>query len=322
MAIKEEKVDLLRRVDIYSHLREYELDVIAEYSEFVRYPKGEKIFIQGDPSDALYVVETGRVGIISIENEGDAVIAQIVKEESFGELDFWGKTGRSASAFAEEDTVLLRFPAVGTCAEEIFKQHAFISSRMLYKLLGTVSERIWNVNKMLHDKTEWLLDLHKQLLCDKMTGLYNQVYLKEDFINLLPTIGKSSALLMIKPDNFKDVNDRYGHVAGDQVLNLMAIFLQSELGENDIGIRYRGDEYAAVLPDADKLKALERAKAISQSYKEMDLSGVVGPTDIRLHVSIGIALYPEENDNSASLVSEAHRKMFLAREQGGNRVVI
>ena len=127
---------------------------------------------------------------------------------------------------------------------------------------------------------------------------------------------------MIKPDNFKEINDRYGHEAGDHVLKLMAIFLQSELGENDIGVRYRGDEFAAVLADAGRDEALERARSISSSIASLDLARAAGPDAPAIRLSVGVALYPSGVAESRALVEEAHRKMTAARESGGGRVAI
>jgi len=323
MAEHASKVELLRKIDIFSQLREYELDNIAKYSEFISLPKGEVIFTQESKADALFVVEKGRVGIISVESDNNVVIAQIISRESFGELDFFGRTNRTALALTEEEnTVLLRFPAKNYSSEEIFSKHAFISASMLYRLFRIISERIYNVNKLLQDKTFWLHDLHKQLLCDKMTGLFNQTYLKEDFVNLLPNLDKQAALLMIKPDNFKFINDNFGHDTGDKVLNLMAIFLQSELSADDIGIRYRGDEFAAILLNTNKENAIQKSKQISKTFKTMDMTTLKIPDDIKIQVSIGISLYPEDADNSQMLVESAHKKMFQARDTGGNRVIV
>lgn len=322
MALKEEKVELLRRVDFFSQLREYELDRIAEYSEFIKFKKGRPVFTQKSESGELYVVADGRIGIISVDENGDTAIAQITAGESFGELDFLGRTPRSASAFADEESVLLKFPSSGYKVDDLYGRHPEIFARLLYRLLATISERIWNVNRLLYSKTGWFIDLQKQLLCDKMTGLYNQVYLKEDFLHLIPDTGDSVALIMLKPDNFKEVNDRFGHVAGDQVLNLMAIFLQSELGENDIGVRYRGDEYVAILPYADRSQAFKRADAIRRAYEEMDLSAITGSEPVKLSLSIGIAVYPDDARSSGDLVTAAHEKMYAAKNSGGNRILV
>ena len=320
--LHDRKVELLRHMDIFSRLREYELDLIARQAEMVEYKKGQAIFAHGSVAKELYVLEKGRVGIMSMDDESDVTIAQILPGESFGELDFLGRTTRSAGAFAEEDSLILRFPSEEHQHDDVFRSQAYVSAQILYRLLGIVSERIWNVKKHLYDKTTWLRDLHRQLLRDSQTDLYNRTYLEEDFVNLLPDVGKSAALVMIKPDNFKDVNDRFGHEAGDQVLTLMAIFLQSELNENDIGVRYRGDEFAAILLDTGKDEAIARAREISKTYKSMDLKRVLGSSDVKIQVSIGVALYPLDAETSAELVATAHRRMMRAREDGGNRIGI
>jgi diguanylate cyclase len=322
MALHEDKVELLRKVDVFSQLREYELDIIAKHSEAIDFKKREVVFKKDSPADELFVVASGRIGIFSVDCNDEVVIAQIVPGESFGELDLLGKSPRSATAIADTDSELIRFPARNYSSDKIFHDNPFISAHMLYRMLGIVSERIWNVHKLVHEKSEWLHDLRKQLLCDKQTGLYNQTFLKEDLATFLPQSCSTAAFLMIKPDNFKDVNDVYGHKAGDQVLNLMAIFLQSELGEKDIGIRYRGDEFAAVLPDVGKDEAIKKAKEISQAYKSMDLSSVTGGENIRMSVSIGICMYPDEAEDSMALVQNAHKKMFRAREAGGSRLYV
>jgi diguanylate cyclase (GGDEF)-like protein len=320
MGLHEEIVELLRKSELFSHLREYELDIIARYSEYITCKKGQMIFGQGSRAKSLYVVDKGRIGIIGVE-AGEVIIAKIVSGESFGELDLLGMSERTAGALAEEDSVLLRFPARGYEAETIFKEHAYLSALMLRRLLGIISERIWNVHRLLYEKTGWLHDLHKQLLCDKVTGLYNQTFLKEDFVNLLPDLGKTAAVLMIKPDNFKVINDRFGHDAGDQVLNLMAIFLVSELGENDIGVRYGGDEFAAIIVDTDRGRAVKKAGDIQAALASTDLQAIVGEKGLSIQTSLGIALYPDHASDSERLVEAAYKNLFKAREIGNSIII-
>ena len=90
--------------------------------------------------------------------------------------------------------------------------------------------------------------------------------------------------------------------------------------ENDIAIRYRGDEYAAILVDTNRDEAIERAKHISRAFKSMDLGHLTGGESLSITVSIGIALYPEQNNESSEMVTRAHQKMLKAREKGGNRI--
>jgi diguanylate cyclase (GGDEF)-like protein len=322
MLYQENKIVLLNKVEIFSPLKIYELDIIARYSEHIEYKKGDIIFTQDSKSDGFYVLESGRVGIIRRETQDDFRIAQIKSGESFGELDFFGKNNRSATSLAEEDTTVLKFPASGKKSHEIFQKHSYIFAQMLLKLHRMISLRISTINNHLHEKTDWLKDLRKQLYQDKMTGLYNREFLNEDFIKQLPDPGRDAAFIMIKPDNFKIINDKYGHTAGDNALNLISIFFQSELGENDIGIRYRGDEYAALLADTGKSSAVERAREIGASLKSIDLTGITGRDSITISVSIGISLYPLNTTNSRMLVDIAYNRMMKARSAGGNRICI
>lgn len=322
MGFHDDAVEFLRSIDLFSQLREYELDVIARHSEAVTFRRREVIFTKDEPSDVMYIVARGRVGIFSVDDNNEAVIAQLIGGESLGELDFLGKVPRSATAIADEDCELIRFPAGGFSAEEIFQDNPYISAHMLYRMLGIVSDRIWTVRKQVTEKSGWVSDLRRQLMCDKQTGLYNRIYLKEDLCATLPDRCSSAAFLMIKPDNFKEINDVYGHKAGDQALNLLAIFLQSALGEDDIAIRYHGDEFAAFIPEAGRELAIQRAKDINRAFRSIDLSGVTGGAGLRISVSIGITMYPDEIEDGMSLVDIAYKKMFKARLAGGSRISI
>ncbi len=321
MSLENIKIDLLRKVDFFSQLRDDEISIIAENSEFVSYKMGEPVFKKNTESTGLYIVKEGRVGILSFDSKESLNVAEITPDEAFGYLEFLAGEKRNASALADEDSLLLKFPA-GKTIPEIFNQHAFTSARLLYRMMSIISERIWETKKMLYDKNPQIWDLHKQMLSDKLTGLYNRTFFEEDFINMIPDFGDSAALLMIKPDNFKEINDRFGHEVGDRALTLLAIFLQSELEENDIAVRYMGDEYAAILVDTDRDKAINRAKSISKTYKSMDLGHLTGGEEITLQVSIGIALYPEHETEGSALVMRAHKKMLSARNAGGNRISI
>ncbi len=322
MSQHDNKIKLLRSLDLFSKLREYELDIIAKYGELIQVNKGDVIFSQDSPAHEIYIVQEGQIGIISTDELNNFQVAQVVSGESFGELDFLGRTKRSASALADLDSLLLRFPAEKYTAEDIFYEHPYVSANLLFRLLGIICERIWNVNKLVFEKSQWLSDLHKKLLLDKVTGLYNQTYLNENFINLTPKLGEQAALLMIKPDNFKSINDKYGHEAGDHALNLIASYLQSELRLDDIGIRYKSDEFAAILVDIPKNDAVHQAEQIHSAFKEMNLKGITGSNTARIKVSIGIAIYPDDTRDSKQLVQIAHKKMQKARHLGGNTIIV
>jgi diguanylate cyclase (GGDEF)-like protein len=227
----------------------------------------------------------------------------------------------TATAIAEKDTTLLIFPIEGVYFKDILEKHPEISARILHKFLSIVAGRIRNTNRLISEKTPWIRDLRRQLFSDKLTGLYNRTFIEEDFASLLPQYGETTSLIMIKPDNFKEINDNYGHDVGDKVLRLLAIFVQSILREEDIGVRYRGDEFAAILPNTDIEEALKIAEDLRSTVMEMDISHATSGELHKITVSIGASNYPEHATNNIMLADRAHEKMFEAREKGGNCVI-
>lgn len=105
------------------------------------------------------------------------------------------------------------------------------------------------------------------------------------------------------------------------MLRLLAIFLQSTLREDDIGVRYRGDEFAAILPNTSNEEALEIADDIRSTIMDMNISNATNGELEKVTVSIGVSTYPVHASDNIMLADRAHEKMFEAREKGGNRVL-
>jgi diguanylate cyclase (GGDEF)-like protein len=316
-----EIIPLLKTVELFTRLKQQELAIIAKYSELKSYTDNEVIFNSGSPGDALYIVKKGEVRIIThTEQNEDREIAHFIHDECFGELDFFENSARTADAVAENDTVLLCFPAKGKTFTEMLSHHPSICARILHKLITLLAGRIRYTNKLVSEKVPWIEDLRKQILYDKLTGLYNRSFLAEDFKIELPRYGEKTSLLIIKPDNFKEVNDRFGHAAGDRVLRILADMVKTKLKSNEIGIRLRGDEFAIILPDQDSEKALRLAEEIKETISSFNLQDFIGDDDFHLTASIGIAVYPLHTYEADVLVEKAFNTMWQARTSGGNAV--
>jgi diguanylate cyclase (GGDEF)-like protein len=184
-----------------------------------------------------------------------------------------------------------------------------------------IAERIRSTNRLISENAPWVQGLRRQLHTDKLTGLHNRTYLEEDFGELLPSQGEGTALIMVKPDNFKSINDRFGHEAGDRVLRTLAQTLISEIGDNGIVARYRGDEFAVILPAVGPEQARARAVSLAVSMRAIDMHDIIGASADAITVSIGIALYPRDGQNHLDLIQSGFELMFMARESGGDRVL-
>ncbi len=317
-----EKIQLLRNISLFSKLREPDLEIVAFHSEYKTFQQGQTVFSEGSSSEGLYVIKEGEVLVQKEkENIGNIDLARYISNESFGELSLFTSKSRTATATAEKDTTLLIFPMEGVLFKDVLEKHPEISARILHKFLSIVAGRIRNTNRLISEKTPWIRDLRRQLFSDKLTGLYNRTFIEEDFASLLPQYGETTSLIMIKPDNFKEINDNYGHDAGDKVLRLLAIFVQSILREDDIGVRYRGDEFAAILPNTKIDDAMQIADDLRSTITEMDVSHATGGELHKITVSIGVSNYPDHASNNIMLADRAHEKMFEAWEKGGNCVI-
>jgi diguanylate cyclase (GGDEF)-like protein len=315
---------LLRAVPVFSGLDDDKLGVIARYTRPYRFRKGEAIFTDGGTAKELYVIQEGEI-LISKKTNGRKTVdlARFISGESFGELDLFDSAPMSATAVAERDTVCLIFPHRGAKLESLMREHPAVFAGVLQCLLAVVAGRIRTANKLISERAPWIHELRAQLLTDKLTGLYNRSFFDEELPQLLSGEGALASILMIKPDNFKQVNDTFGHDAGDTALKLIAGFLKSALeGKKGTAVRYRGDEFALILLGVETEEAAKKGERIRSAIKELDLDPIAGKGALRLTASVGVAGFPEHARDGVTLAHRAHEAMLAARNGGGDGVAV
>ena len=317
------KIELLQNVDLFSTLKNQELDIVARYSRYYTFRDGEVIFREGKHKQELFIIQKGEVLITKQrDNQKDVALARFIAGECFGEMDLLDNAPRTAVARTEKDTSLLIFPMKGVLFKDILQKHPRIFAQILHKLLARIAGRIRTANTLISEKAPWIQNLKKQVMKDKLTGLYNRIYLEEDFSSLLSKYDEEpTSVIMIKPDKFKDINDTYGHDAGDNALKLMAAAFKSKLRKDDIAIRFRGNEFAAVLPGTETKTAVKIAEDIQTAVNKLDFSQIVTGSKVYFTVSIGVSTYPVHAENSEKLTELAFEMMFKARNSGGNRIL-
>lgn len=130
---------------------------------------------------------------------------------------------------------------------------------------------------------------------------------------------RASSVLMIDSDNLKNVNDAYGHDAGNHLLRHLARAIQAELRFTDVAARYGGDEFIVLLPETPAKGAMEVAERIRTRVAETPLE--LDHRRIVSSISIGIACYPEDGRTLDSLAAHADRALYAAKQDGRNRSV-
>jgi len=156
---------------------------------------------------------------------------------------------------------------------------------------------------------------------DYLTGLYNRRYFFDAMHNYIKEIqqsGESFAVAMVDIDNFKKVNDTYGHDIGDKVIVALADLLRSGINNKDIVSRFGGEEFCIVLKDisnANALKTLERIR------KNVDESKILIKQDEYLHFTISVGAIMYDEMELEETIDEADMMLYKAKNSGKNQVV-
>ncbi len=164
--------------------------------------------------------------------------------------------------------------------------------------------------------------LYNAATSDRMTNLFNKYYfitqLKRE-VSYAKRYGKVFSLLMADIDDFKKVNDTYGHPVGDEALKFVAFKIMNSIRENDIAARYGGEEFAIILPEANA----ESAYMVGERMRALVESEILELDDIKIEItiSVGISTFPDDAGDWESLIKVADKRLYLAKEMGKNRVI-
>ena len=173
------------------------------------------------------------------------------------------------------------------------------------------------------------VDLHevveRQAIEDALTGLANRRRFEERLFGEVERARRFPdqplTLVMIDIDDFKGVNDRLGHVAGDEVLRAVAAAARDGRRESDLAARYGGEELALILPGADLQGAAQAAERIREAVERLDFK--LTDTDgapLRVTVSAGVAAFGHRAEDPSGLVAAADDALYEAKRAGKNRV--
>lgn len=154
---------------------------------------------------------------------------------------------------------------------------------------------------------------------DELTGLYNRYYCKTHINEYLQEVpqGQQAVFLLIDLDNFKNLNDSLGHLAGDQALVDVANVLKNSFCDDAIISRFGGDEFVVFVKNIQDIKLFNRL--ISRLLQQLDLYYQSEKDQINIQASIGIALAPIDGRDMNTLYLKADKALYQAKEDGKNR---
>lgn len=214
---------------------------------------------------------------------------------------------------------------------QLAKQFNYLGAQLnmanlrLQTRIDAADEQLLETNRQLMQQSEELRHINDEFkklsVTDPLTGLYN----RRRFEDLMATEmqmslrhGDTNSLLIIDIDHFKKVNDRYGHPAGDKVLEQVAKVLQGKLRKTDILCRIGGEEFVALCKRATKTAAMEIGEKLRLAIEALHVS--FGKDDIGVTISVGIATVNDGNiDHTAdNLYRQADIAVYRSKEKGRN----
>jgi diguanylate cyclase (GGDEF)-like protein len=163
-----------------------------------------------------------------------------------------------------------------------------------------------------------------QSLRDSLTGLYNRRYMEESIsreYSRAQRAGVPLGIIMFDLDHFKQLNDSYGHDAGDAVLRDLGKLLQERVRDTDIACRYGGEEFTVILPGADVDACCERADELLQMVRAMKVE-CNGQVLNDLSISLGVASYPQHGPSWQQVLKAADTALYQAKQRGRRCVAV
>lgn len=163
--------------------------------------------------------------------------------------------------------------------------------------------------------------LREQSIRDSLTGLFNRRYFLDNAkreMSRCATAKKSAALIALDIDQYKELNDTYGHDAGDAVLKMLSEVLQTLFHEGDTPCRMGGDEFNVMLPGATETHAATHTEALRKKIEAQDLR--YGGKVLKVTASIGVAVYPNDGKTLEALMQIADEALYAAKDSGRNQV--
>lgn len=297
---------------LFEHASRESIDAALAGSSIYRVARGEIVLAPNVLNTVVYVVLKGTLRVEVVGNKGSEH-SHVGPGECVGELSVIDGGATSARVIAVDECQLLALPRE-TVLELVDRSHSV--ARNLVRLL---SRRLKGSNRLLRDEAETSDLLRHQVSFDALTGLHSRAWLDATLPRMCNRARHGSegfALAMCDVDFFKRINDSFGHLTGDRVLQKIASVLVNCLRPTDFAARYGGEELVATLCGTDAVTdAVNAAERIRVAVRNIEIEGVPAGKKPAVTVSIGVAVYQPE-EASEQLIHRADAALYVAKRGG------
>ncbi len=265
----------------------------------------------------LYVLVSGRL-VIQLGPYEEIPLATVEPGECVGEMSIIDERAPSAQVRASEPTIVLEIE------QEILWRLVSVSHEISRNLLYIMSERVRYSNLVIADSLEMQRKYQRYATIDALTGLHNRGWLDDAFEREIKRSERDNlplSMIMIDVDNFKQYNDTYGHLAGDQVLVTVGENIRKPLRPNDLVARFGGEEFCVLLPETKLEYAVEIAERLRERVSKADPGIIDGKQLPKVTISLGVTEY-KPGYSLDTMIASADVAMYHAKQKGKNCVQV
>ncbi len=317
--VKKHDILLLSRLQLFRNvdLLNPELYALLGLCDYRKLSAWEVILSPEKESHYLYVLLKGRL-VIQMASHEDLPLAIVEPGECVGEMSIIDNRPPATQVSATEKTTVLAIE------QDILWRMVSESHEIARNLLYIMSERVRYSSMVIADSLEMQRKYQRYATTDALTGLRNRGWLDDAFDREIKRSQRDQlplSMIMIDVDDFKQYNDGYGHLAGDQVLMVVADSIRSPLRPNDLVARFGGEEFAVLLPETTVDNARIIAERLRNSVSKTAPGVIDGKRLPKVTISLGIAAR-RSGSTLDMLIAEADVAMYHAKQSGKNRVVV
>jgi len=306
---------LLQALELFQGVRPEDVQDLLQRCDRRDLGGGELLLSPGARNEYVFIVLSGSL-TVHVGSPAGPVVATMETGACVGEMSIIEDRDPSAYVIGAEDTHLL------VIHQSVLWKMVDASHEFAKNLLVVLSERVRSHNKVIADSYGELRKFEQHATTDALTGLGNRHSMQDSFPREIARCLKNNApvsLIMVDVDNFKDFNDRFGHIAGDRALSAVSRILRKQFRPRDVLVRYGGDEFAVLLPEVDVNAALVVADRVRRSVSGDTGDGSDSLIQIPVRISMGVAGLPPDGSLD-KLIRAADAALYRAKHAGRDRV--
>ena len=311
-----ELLDKLSSAEIFKNVDLTQLQNHMSEINSLEIGNGDILLSTSRRNDEIHFLVAGELKIC-LNQDGSNEFARVLPGDCVGEISIIDDRPPSAYVKATTDSLVISINR--DVLVEMYQQQTNLAAN----LLKLIADRFRQNTAVLTRTVELQREYQDKSERDGLTGTYNRSWMHDIFpkqIELSQHLGQKISMLMIDADYFKQVNDQFGHQAGDTTLVELTKIIGSCLQEPDLLVRYGGEEFVVLMPGAGVSQAHAVSECIRRKVTQTPIK-VDNDKTIEITVSIGIAEAGME-DSMSDLIEKTDKGLYQAKQSGRNQIVV